>query len=144
VLRAVDEAAPRTPAPSLTRMDDLIERLSAAGLAVEVTVTGEQRELPVDVDLAAYRIVQESLTNVHRHAGVSTARIELGYEPERLVITVTDDGRGGEAMEGNGLAGMRERAASLGGMITAGPGGNGGFVVQAVLPLAAHGEDGAA
>ncbi|BCJ73518.1 two-component sensor histidine kinase [Catellatospora sp. IY07-71] len=134
VLRGVDEQAPRSPAPSLDRLDELVERFAAAGLRVEIRVTGRPRPLPTAVDLAAYRIVQESLTNVHRHAGVDGAEVTVGYDTDEIVLDITDRGRGGDAAEGNGLSGIRERAASLGGTVAIGPRPEGGFTVCAVLP----------
>ncbi|GAA1629919.1 sensor histidine kinase [Saccharothrix algeriensis] len=134
VLRGVDEQAPRSPAPSLDRLDELVERFATAGLRVDVHVTGRPRPLPTAVDLAAYRIVQESLTNVHRHAGVDSAEVTVGYDTDEIVLDITDRGRGGDAAEGNGLSGIRERAASLGGTVAVGPRPEGGFTVCAVLP----------
>jgi len=96
--------------------------------------------LPAAVDLAAYRIIQESLTNTIRHAGPATAAVSLGYQDDELRIDVTDTGRGQPVIAGNGgghgLAGMRERAAAVGGTVEAGPGPSGGFRVAARLPLA--------
>jgi signal transduction histidine kinase len=103
-----------------------------------VEVTGRRRELPPEVDLAAYRIVQESLTNAIRHAGEATAKIGLCFEDGQLRIDVTDTGNGPqETVEGagHGLAGMAERAASVGGTVDAGPGPRGGFRVRATLPI---------
>lgn len=134
VLRGVDEQAPRSPAPSIDRLDELVERFAAAGLRVDLRVTGQPRPLPTAVDLAAYRIVQESLTNVHRHAGVDNAQVTVGYDTDELVLDVTDRGRGGDAADGNGLSGIRERVASLGGTVAIGPRAEGGFTVCAVLP----------
>ncbi|MEV4416807.1 sensor histidine kinase [Catellatospora sp. NPDC049609] len=134
VLRGVDEQAPRSPAPSLDRIDELVDRFATAGLRVEVRTTGQPRALPTAVDLAAYRIVQESLTNVHRHAGVDSAQVTVGYNTDEVVLDITDRGRGGDAAEGNGLSGIRERVASLGGTVAAGPRPEGGFTVCAVLP----------
>ncbi|MEU8079130.1 sensor histidine kinase [Catellatospora citrea] len=134
VLRGVDEQAPRSPAPSIDRLDELVERFAGAGLRVDVRVTGTPRELPTPVDLAAYRIVQESLTNVHRHAGVDHAQVTIGYDADELVVDVTDRGRGGDTADGNGLSGIRERVASLGGTVAIGPRAEGGFTVCAVLP----------
>ncbi|MBV1854488.1 sensor histidine kinase [Catellatospora tritici] len=137
VLRGVDEDAPRTPAPSLTRLDELVERFAAAGLRVDLRVTGTPRALTAAVDLAAYRIVQESLTNVHRHAGVDNAQVTIGYGADELLLDITDRGRGGVPGDGNGLAGIRERVASLGGTVAVGPRAEGGFTVCAALPTGA-------
>ena len=103
-------------------------------------MSGEPRALPTGVDLAAYRIIQESLTNVIRHARAATARIAIVYQPADVVIQIDDDGRGlddhgPQAEGGNGLLGMRERAAALGGELEAGPVAPGGFRVWARLPL---------
>lgn len=130
------ESAPRAPAPGMDRLDVLT---ADAGLPVQTAVTGEPRPLPAGIDRAAYRIVQEALTNVRRHAGPgATATIEIKYRPEALVIQVNDNGGGREpanAPAGNGITGMRERAASLGGSLTAGPSPDGGWRVDASLPL---------
>jgi signal transduction histidine kinase len=106
---------------------------------VRLDVSGEPRDLPTGVDLAAYRIIQESLTNVIRHARAATAQIAIAYRRADLVIQIEDDGRGVGEMEpaagGNGLLGMRERATALGGELEAGPHAAGGFRVSARLPL---------
>lgn len=150
-LRQDGEQAPRSPAPGLDRLADLVELSRAAGLPVTTEVTGEQRPLPAAADLAAYRIIQESLTNVTRHAGRARAVVRLAYRPDELRIDVIDDGHGsasagpvpagnGNSGAGSGIAGMRERAAALGGSLDAAPRPGGGFGVTARLPL---GEDGA-
>ncbi|TML30520.1 MAG: sensor histidine kinase [Actinobacteria bacterium] len=131
VLRAEDEQAPRTPAPGLANLSTLVEDAGASA-----SVLGEPRELPAEVDRAAYRIAQEALTNVRRHAGpAASARVTIGYGPDALTVRVADDGIGGVAEDGNGIAGMRARAAALGGTLTAGPADGGGFLVEARLPL---------
>lgn len=130
--------APRAPAPGLGRLPELVEQAAAAGLAVTVATAGPRTDLPPGADLAAFRIVQEALTNVVRHSGSRTARVRIGYGSGHLALTVDDDGpaTGTEAGgSGNGLAGMRERAAALGGTIEAGARPDGGFRVHAVLPL---------
>ncbi|MFF9624413.1 sensor histidine kinase [Streptomyces griseosporeus] len=132
-------AAPRTPAPGLDRLPELVEQAASAGLTVEVT--GRAPQLPPGADLAAFRIVQEALTNVVRHSGSRHARVRLERARGALRLSVDDDGpaTGAEAGgSGNGLAGMRERAAALGGTIEAGPRPDGGFRVLAVLPLDAE------
>jgi signal transduction histidine kinase len=137
-LRAPGEA-PRSPAPGLDRLPELIEQAAAAGLTAEVTVEGARVPLPPGVDLAAFRIVQEALTNVVRHSGSRAARIRLAYPPGSVEVRVDDDGpavAGGETGGGNGLVGMRERAAALGGALEAGPRPDGGFRIHALLPLA--------
>jgi signal transduction histidine kinase len=124
----------------LCQLDSLVARARAAGLPVTVTVTGAKRLLPPDVDRAAYRIVQEALTNVARHAGHACASVHLHYTPETLSIQVSDDGKGtGTRPPGTGLGliGMRERVSALGGRLQAGPQGDGGFQVRAELPARA-------
>ncbi|WP_030198400.1 sensor histidine kinase [Streptomyces sp. NRRL S-87] len=132
-------AAPRAPAPGLDRLPELVEQAAAAGLTVEVERTGAQGgALPPGADLAAFRIVQEALTNVVRHSAARTARVRVVRTRDALELTVADDGpaTGGDAGgSGTGLTGMRERAAALGGTIEAGPRPTGGFAVRAVLPL---------
>ncbi|MCT9088631.1 sensor histidine kinase [Streptomyces sp. ASQP_92] len=136
--------APRSPAPGLDRLPELVEQAASAGLTVETTTGGGRPALPPGTDLAAFRIVQEALTNVVRHSAARRARVAIGWEPGALVLCVDDDGppSGGEAGgSGNGLIGMRERAAALGGSIEAGPLPSGGFRVTARLPLAGHSEE---
>ncbi|MFF9896995.1 sensor histidine kinase [Streptomyces longispororuber] len=132
-------AAPRAPAPGLARLPELVEQAGAAGLAVTVATEGRRAPLPPGTDLAAFRIVQEALTNVVRHSGSRRARVLVRYAPGTVTLRVDDDGpaTGADAGgSGNGLAGMRERAAALRGTIEAGPRPNGGFRVTAVLPTA--------
>ncbi|CAM5260699.1 sensor histidine kinase [Streptomyces aurantiogriseus] len=127
--------APRAPAPGLDRLPELVEQAARAGLTVEVT--GEPPRLPPGTDLAAFRIVQEALTNVVRHSGSRHARVHLDEAGGTLRLRIDDDGPAAHADaggSGNGLAGMRERAAALGGTIEAGPRDDGGFRVLAVLP----------
>ncbi|MFC5218389.1 sensor histidine kinase [Streptomyces coerulescens] len=135
-LRAPGDA-PRAPAPGLDRLPELVEQAASAGLTVEVD--GEPPRLPPGTDLAAFRIVQEALTNVVRHSGSRHARVRLEHDDvTTLRLRIDDDGpaTGADAGgSGNGLAGMRERAAALGGTIEAGPRDDGGFRVLAVLPL---------
>ncbi|MBT2442056.1 sensor histidine kinase [Streptomyces sp. ISL-36] len=136
-LRAPGDA-PRTPAPGLDRLPELVEQAASAGLTVRTATEGERVALPPGTDLAAFRIVQEALTNVVRHSGSRTARVVVGYGPGRLDLRIDDEGpaTGGDAGgSGNGLAGMRERAAALGGTIEAGTRADGGFRVHAVLPV---------
>ncbi|WP_331446386.1 sensor histidine kinase [Streptomyces xanthochromogenes] len=136
-LRAPGEA-PRSPAPGLDRLPELVEQAASAGLTVATTTTGRRTALPPGADLAAFRIVQEALTNVVRHSAARTARVAVGYEPGALVLRIEDDGppsSGAAGGSGNGLIGMRERAAALGGTIDAGPVPSGGFRVTARLPL---------
>ncbi|MDP9864756.1 MULTISPECIES: sensor histidine kinase [Streptosporangium] len=149
VLRLVDEDSPTSPAPSLARIRELADR---TGLAVRIEVLGELRPLPAEVDHAAVRIVQESLTNVTRHAGAGAAEITVRYGGADLTLRIDDHGRdagdggpGGAPEPGDGdrsrpgsgfgIVGMRERAAALGGSLEAGPRPGGGFRVSARLPL---------
>lgn len=142
-LHPAGEAAPRTPAPGLGQLDDLTVD---AGLPVRTTIQGEAWVLPPELDRAAYRIVQEALTNVRRHAGTgATADLTIEYGERELVVRVEDDGGAAgpvaaTAAEGNGIGGMRERASAVSGSLTAGPRPGGGFRVSARLPL--PGEDG--
>jgi signal transduction histidine kinase len=141
-LRRPGEEMPLAPAPGLRDVADLVRRAEATGLRVDVRVT--PTALPRGVDAAGYRIVQEALTNVVRHAGASSVRIRVGPDDGALVIEVEDDGaerirvpgssRGGRG-GGSGIRGMTERAAALGGELTAGPRPGGGFAVRARLPL---------
>ena len=139
VLRRVDEKLPRAPTPGLAQLPELVSRSAGAGVAVELEIEGEQRSLPASVDLAGFRIVQESLTNVARHAGSACATVRLSYADDELTVVVEDDGRGSRpdvpGTDGNGIAGMRERAATLGGDLEAGPRLGGGFSVRARLPV---------
>jgi signal transduction histidine kinase len=138
VLRQADEADPTQPAPGVAQLDTLIAGAVQAGLATSLSVTGPVRPLPPAVDLAAYRIIQESLTNAIRHAGPATATVSLSYDDAALRIEVADTGRGSltvSAGGGHGLIGMRERAASVGGAVEAGPADAGGYRVAATLPL---------
>ena len=126
------------PQPRLARLDALVEQVGAAGLAVELTIEGNAPELPPGVDLCAYRIVQEALTNTLKHAHASRASVLVRYGPSELEIQVTDNGRGrtaGEAGSGNGIIGMKERAALVGGELRVGPASAGGFAVHARIPL---------
>jgi len=148
-LRTPASADQQTLAGGLDRLPTLREAVTAAGAPVTVEIEGERRPLPPAVDQAAYRILQESLTNVLRHAGqAAAATVSLHYRQDALEIRVTDDGgRDGEATPagsrsvdgGHGLTGMAERAAAVGGKITAGPRPEGGFEVVAWLPAAAAG-----
>ena len=139
ILRAEDEEAPRAPAAGLDHLDGLVARTEAAGLPVRTEIEGTRRALPAGVDLAAYRIVQEALTNVTRHAGEATATVRIAYGEDAVTVVVDDDGRGAPAVTapngGNGIPGMRERATALGGALEAGPRPGGGFRVRARLPV---------
>ncbi|WP_329565363.1 sensor histidine kinase [Streptomyces sp. NBC_01361] len=140
LLRQPDEtAAPRDPTPGMSHVPDLLASFERAGLAVKQTVSGDPKPLPPAADLAAYRIIQEALTNVRKHSGVDQARLDLSYLPNLLTITVQDDGPSqptrSDPGKGHGLIGMRERAGTVGGRVQAGPRAEGGFTVIAELPL---------
>jgi signal transduction histidine kinase len=132
------------PVPGLADLDALLAEVAKAGLAVKLRVEGTPSPLPAGVDLSAYRIVQEALTNVVKHAGPARAQVVVGYRDQEVTVEVTDDGRGvtaptddGQARVGHGLIGMRERVAAFGGDLKVGPRPGGGFRVAARLPLAA-------
>ncbi len=136
-------SAPLAPAPGLDRVPELAQQAAAAGLKVSVETEGTVRPVPPGADLAAFRIVQEALTNVVRHSGARAARVRIGYRAYGLELRVDDDGpatAGGETGGGNGLIGMRERAAALGGTVNAGPRRDGGFRVVATLPVLGAGD----
>jgi signal transduction histidine kinase len=134
-----DPAAPLEPAPVLAMLPELASSFGHAGLAVEVVCEGQVRPLPAAVGLTAYRIIQEALTNVHKHSGSGTARVALRYHRDLLAITVEDDGRAAPREtytgRGYGLIGMRERAVAIGGSLNAGALPERGFQVSAELPL---------
>jgi signal transduction histidine kinase len=139
-LRHDDDDAPRSPAPGLDRLPELIELTRAAGLSVDVEVVGKAPPLPAAVHLAAYRIIQESLTNVARHAGRARVTVRVTYHDADVHVEIDDDGKapsgGGSAIgTGSGITGMRERAAALGGDLSAGFRRGGGFRVSARLPV---------
>ncbi len=142
VLRdAQDQQVELTPLPGLADLDRLVAAAAAAGVTVDVAVDGAVRPLPAAPDLSAYRIVQEALTNVARHAGPTCAHIRIGYQPDVLTIEVADDGPRGPAPSpaaragsGHGLIGMRERAVLFGGELAAGAHGS-GFRVRATLRM---------
>src|SRR5215204_5945227 len=138
-----DPQASLTPVPGLANLDSLLTEVGKAGLAVRVRVKGTPLQLPAGVDLSAYRIVQEALTNVVKHAGPAHAQVTIGYRDQYVTVEVTDDGQGavtsgsdGQAGSGHGLIGMRERVAAFGGELEVGPRPGGGFRVAARLPLA--------
>lgn len=139
VLRRPEESPALAPQPSLQHLGRLIDQAREAGLPVEVEIEGEARELPSGVDLTAYRLVQEALTNTVKHAGASRAEVTIRYGDGTIELLVRDDGRGfsdGKAESGgHGLVGMRERVAVYGGELEAGPRPNGGYELRARLPL---------
>jgi signal transduction histidine kinase len=144
---AAEPAEPAEPVPGLDRLEELIASFAGAGLRVTREVTGEARPLPEAVELTAYRVIQESLTNARKHAGCDTAVVRLGYAPGALRLTVEDAGKAvtqasRRAPEGHGIVGMRERVAALGGRLSAGPGPAGGYRVFAELPLRSAGIEG--
>jgi signal transduction histidine kinase len=125
------------PQPGLNRLQPLIDRVAAAGLPVDLTVSGRPRALPPGLDLACYRVVQEALTNVMKYAGQARTAVRLDYRPDELIIDVTDDGPAvtAQAGGGRGLLGLRERVSLYGGEFEAGPRPAGGWRVTARLPL---------
>jgi signal transduction histidine kinase len=137
LLRAGADVDPAlAPQPGLGELDGLLERARGAGVGIDLTVEGEPRPLSQSVDLSAYRIVQEALTNVVKHAGRAHTTVTLGYRPDALELTIADSGDAAphESAAGHGLVGMRERAALFGGTLTAGPRDGHGFEVRASLP----------
>jgi signal transduction histidine kinase len=137
LLGAVRTDDGKVPQPGLGRLPALLDQVRAAGLAVDLTTEGEQRQLPLGVDLSAYRIVQEALTNTLKHANARRAEVVLRYADDELAIDVTDDGRGPTTNgdQGHGLIGMRERVSLYDGELTAGPRAEGGFKVSARFPI---------
>jgi signal transduction histidine kinase len=137
ILRRTDGELALAPQPGLHDLDALIGQMRESGLPAELRVEGESRPLPPGVDLSAYRIVQEALTNTLKHAGPARARVEIHYGDDELDLEITDDGpgtgRGGGA--GQGLVGMRERVALYGGVLESGKRDGGGYLVRARLPL---------
>jgi signal transduction histidine kinase len=137
MLRATDEQLALAPQPSLKQLDRLVEQVQSAGLPVQVVIEGDPRELPPGVDLSAYRIVQEALTNALKHAGPARARVLLRYDADELELEIADDGAGsgGGAGTGQGLIGMRERVSVYGGELEAGRRPGGGYALRVRLPL---------
>ncbi len=139
VLRQVDAPDPRAPTPGLAQLGLVVGDARSAGLAVELAIDDQIPDLPAGVDLAAFRIVQESLTNVVRHARAASTTVSIAYRSRELLIDVLDNGSGSDgrspASIGGGLLGMRERAVALGGDVEAGPLPGGGFRVHARLPV---------
>ena len=140
LLRADDEGLSLAPQPGMDEVQRLVAQVRQAGLPVELALEGDRRPLAPGIDLAAYRIIQEALTNVIKHAGPSRARVVVRFGERRLELEIADDGRGLSAAPnggGHGLVGMRERVALYGGSLETRPGRDGGFVVRASLPTAA-------
>lgn len=139
VLREADARPALAPQPSIANLELLLAKVRESGLPVELVVEGDPRPLPPGVDLSAFRIVQEALTNALKHAGPAQAQVLVRFAPDALELQVDDDGAGsgGETAGGNGLVGMRERAALFGGELEAGRRNEGGFRVRALLPLRA-------
>jgi signal transduction histidine kinase len=139
VLRQSGDAAEREPAPGLTQLDRLVEQFRRAGMPVEVSVSGRAQPLAPGLDLTAYRLVQEALTNSLRHAVSATrAEVSIGYTDDTLELAVRDDGRrvAPGAEPGHGLLGLRERVSVYGGELVARPRAEGGFELIATLPIA--------
>jgi signal transduction histidine kinase len=134
-VRDTDDAA--GPQPSLDRLEDLVAQVRGAGLSVELTIDGEPRPIAPGVQLAAYRIVQEALTNALKHAGPARACVTVGFRNDHLDVEITDDGAGPRptTSPGHGLVGMRERVALYGGVLEAGGQGDGGYRIHARLPV---------
>jgi signal transduction histidine kinase len=138
MLRLTDDA-PLSPQPRLKALPALVERATDEGTPTRLRVTGTTTPLPAGLDLALYRIVQEALTNVRRHAHATRCEVTLHYGPDAVSVEIVDDGGGGGVRaggSGHGLVGMRERAELYGGELAAGPRAAGGFAVRATLPVA--------
>jgi signal transduction histidine kinase len=136
MLRSDGERVVLAPRPSMRHLEDLVSSVRAAGLPVDLSVAGEVIELPPGVDLSAYRIVQEALTNALKHAGPARAHVSIRYAQGALQLEITDDGRRlPDASGGHGLTGMRERVAVFGGRLESGRRPEGGYALRAMLPL---------
>ncbi|MER5227435.1 sensor histidine kinase [Streptomyces flaveus] len=143
VLRQVDDEAPTAPSPGLSRIDELVSSAARAGLDVRIEQSGTHSPLPASVDLAAYRIVQESLTNAVKHSDARHVAVRIHHGDRELTLSVQDDGQGATRSGhggGSGIAGMTERARALGGTLSAEPGRAGGFIVRGQLPFSDHHE----
>jgi signal transduction histidine kinase len=135
LLRGEGQAAALSPQPGLADLEQLLEQTRRAGLVVDLSVEGTPRALPASVELSAYRIVQEALTNARKHAQATRAGIRVRYGLEALELSIEDDGAAADVhVDGHGLRGMRERAAMLGGAVIVGPLDEGGYRVTAILP----------
>jgi signal transduction histidine kinase len=137
MLRSGDETLPLAPQPSLRELGALVEQVRAAGMPVQLTIEGEPRDLPPGVDLSAFRIVQEALTNALTHAGPASAHVVLRYRADELEVEISDDGTatGVAAGSGYGLVGMRERVSVYGGELQAGRRPEGGYALRVRLPV---------
>ena len=139
MLRDPDEEPGRSPQPGIGELDALAASVRAAGLQVNLVIGGDHAGVPAAVDVSVYRIVQEALTNILKHAGRACADVTIGCADEAVTIEITDNGTGVPGSQtpagGHGLAGMRERVAVFGGELHAGPRPGGGFAVVARLPL---------
>jgi signal transduction histidine kinase len=139
LLRESEEEVALAPQPTLARLDELVGQVRDAGLPVELAIEGHATELPPGVDLSAYRIVQEALTNALKHAGPATARVTIRYAADNLELEIADDGSGsGGNGTGHGLVGIKERVAMLGGELETGGRPAGGYTVRARLPYASE------
>ncbi|TMF46308.1 MAG: sensor histidine kinase [Chloroflexi bacterium] len=138
VLRKQSDDAPLAPQPGLDQVDALIKTAREAGLEASLKVTGQPRPLPAALDLSAYRILQEAITNVLKHAHASRVELTIAYQPDAVLLTVSDNGIGAQqpvgASTGHGLIGLRERVDLFNGELTSGSGSLGGYVVRAKLP----------
>ena len=133
-----DSVDPLTPQPGLDDLSTLVTQVREAGLPVELRIEGERRPLPVGIELSAYRIVQEALTNALKHGGDAHATVDVRYGADTLELEIVDDGRGSATQVvggGHGLVGMRERVALYGGRLDAGRRQSGGFGVRVLLPI---------
>ena len=139
-MRSDGDEAELLPQPGLDGLDSLLEEVGRSGLPVELHVDGDAFPLPRGIDLSAYRIVQEGLTNALKHARAGDADVTVRYRPDELAIEVRDNGEGGAANDGlgHGLVGIRERVKIYGGEMTAGGENGGGFVLSARLPLSSN------
>jgi signal transduction histidine kinase len=143
ILRDHDDKVPLAPQPRLGDLPALVQQASASGARVSLSVTGEPRDLAPAIELSAYRIAQEALTNALKHSPGSAVRVTLAYEADRVRVHVENDGTGlagpGHGAEpGHGLIGMRERAELYGGTVDAGASTGGGYVVEATLPISGY------
>jgi signal transduction histidine kinase len=137
LLRSANPETLRSPLPGLAELDGLVERMRGAGLQVEAEVVGAPCDLPVAIDLSAYRIIQEGLTNVLVHSGASTVTVLIAFSDHSLELDIRDHGHGTPARFGTGLTGVRERVTLLGGELHAGP-ADPGWRLRVRLPIAAE------